>query len=260
MKKALALLCALSLALPLSAAGEEVRNRYELAERFTAEKLQHMLFSTTVDPHWFPSGEKFWYSYKTSEGTRWYVVDPAARRRTPLFDHARLAAQLTEIVKDPFIAEQLPIRQLEVGDDGRTFTFEVVSSQEVPPASKSDSTAAGKKRPKPGQKQVFYFSYDSRTGELTHLAEKEEETRQLPWASVSPDGRTVVYAKDLNLYRMSREDYEKLKKDEKDSTVVEIALTTDGVKDFGYGQPYSLLNTDTLCNGKRRAVYGFWSP
>ena len=42
------------------------RNRYELAERFTAGKLQNMLFSTTVDPHWFKSGEKFWYSYKTS--------------------------------------------------------------------------------------------------------------------------------------------------------------------------------------------------
>ena len=41
--------------------------------------------------------------------------------------------------------------------------------------------------------------------------------------------------KDLNLYRMSREDYEKAKKNEKDSTIVEIQLTTDGMKDFGYG-------------------------
>ena len=43
------------------------RNRLALAERFTASKLENMLFSTTVDPHWFLSGEKFWYSYKT-----WY--------------------------------------------------------------------------------------------------------------------------------------------------------------------------------------------
>ena len=56
------------------------RNRMALAERFTASKLENMLFSTTVDPHWFKSGEKFWYSYKTSEGTRWYVVDPATRK------------------------------------------------------------------------------------------------------------------------------------------------------------------------------------
>ena len=73
---------------------EEVRkrNRYELAERFTASKLQNMLFSTTIDPHWFKSGEKFWYSYKTSNGTKWYVVDPATKKREPLFDHEKLAS------------------------------------------------------------------------------------------------------------------------------------------------------------------------
>ena len=77
---------------------------------------------------------------------------------------------------------------------------------------------------------------------------------------MSPDKKTVIYAKDLNLYRMSYEDYLKAKKDEKDSTIVEIQLTTDGVEDFGFGMPYNRMNTDTLCNGKRRSVYGVWSP
>ena len=237
------------------------RNRYELAERFTASKLQNMLFSTTIDPNWFKSGEKFWYSYKTSNGTKWYVVDPATKKREPLFDQEKLASQLSEIVKDPFIAEQLPIYNLKVDEDGRTFTFQVNSSQDAKPKklSKEDSLA-GKKPKKASGKEVFFFSYDSKTQELTHLKDKERETNQLPWASVSPDGKSVVYAKDLNLYRMSREDYEKLKKDEKDSTITEIQLTTDGVEYFGYGQPYSLLNTDTLCNGKRRSAHGVWSP
>ena len=237
------------------------RNRRALAERFTADKLQNMLFSISVDPHWFKSGEKFWYSYKTSEGTRWYIVDPATRKRTELFDHDKLASELTQIVKDPFIAAQLPINNLEVAEDGITFTFEVRSSQDAKPKklSKEDSLA-GKKPKKVSGKEIFYFSYNSTTQQLTHLKDKEKETKQLPWASVSPDGKTVVYAKDLNLYRMSREDYEKLKKDEKDSTITEIQITTDGVKDFGYGQPRYLLNTDTLCNGKRRGAYGVWSP
>ncbi len=232
--------------------GNTTTNRYELAERFTASKLQNMLFSTTVDPNYFKSGEKFWYSYKTSAGTKWWVVDPVARKREPLFDHIKMASELSEIMHDPFIAEQLPIRNLDVEEDGHTFTFEVVSSQDAKPEE-------GKKA-KRGEKEVFYFSYDFNTKQLTHLKDKKKETKELRWASVSPDGKTVVYAKDLNLYRMSREDYEKLKKNEKDTTVVEIALTTDGVKDFGYGQPYSMLNTDTLCNGKRKGVYGVWSP
>ena len=59
---------------------------------------------------------------------------------------------------------------------------------------------------------------------------------------------------------MSMEDYRKAQKDEKDSTIVEIQLTKDGTEHFGYGIPYSILNTDTLCNGKRRGVWGYWSP
>ena len=30
---------------------------------------------------------------------------------------------------------------------------------------------------------------------------------------------------------------------------LDVQLTKDGVEDFGYGIPYSTLNTDTLCNG-----------
>ena len=254
-------LCMLSAVALAVGQGENTANRYELAERFAGSKLPNMLFSTSVDPHWFKSGDKFWYNYKTSAGTRWYVVDPATRRKTELFDHDKMASQITEITKDPYIAANLPIRNLDVDADGHTFTFEVMSSQDAKPkkVEGTDSIDA-KKKPKRGEKEVFYFSYDMNNGKLTHLKDKEKETKQLHWASVSPDGKTVVYAKDLNLYRMSREDYEKLKKDENDTTVVDIQITTDGVKDFGFGQGYSYLNTDTICNGKRKGVYGVWSP
>lgn len=239
-------------AMPVGA--QERLPEYLQAEKFTREKLNTMLFSTTVDPHWFPVGNDFWFEYKTSEGTFWYVVDPDARRKTLLFDRDELASQLTEIVQDPFEARHLPIRNLKVKEDGRTFTFEVVSSQDEKP-KKDDK----KKTDKP-EKKVFYFSYDYPTRKLTQLTEEAKEPKQLDWASVSPDGQTVVYAKDCNLYRMSMADYRKAQKDEKDSTIVEIQLTKDGSEHFGYGIPYSMLNTDTLCNGKRRGVWGLWSP
>ena len=227
---------------------------YLQAEKFTREKLNTMLFSTKVDPHWFPTGNDFWFEYKTSEGTSWYVVDPDARRKTPLFDRDELASQLTEIVHDPFEARHLPIQNLKVKEDGRTFTFEVTSSQDKKP--KKDD----KKKADTPEKEVFYFSYDYPTRKLTLLTEEAKEPKRLDWASISPDGQTVVYAKDCNLYRMSIADYRKAQKDEKDSTIVEIQLTKDGSEHFGYGIPYSILNTDTLCNGKRRGVWGYWSP
>lgn len=231
-----------------SANGQERLPEYLQAEKFTKSKLSHMLFSTTVDPHWFQKGNSFWFSYKTSEGTFWYVVNPSARSKEELFDREELAAQLTEIMHDPFEARQLPVRNLKAKEDGRTFTFEVVSSQ-------NEKNEKGKK-----EKKIYYFSYDFPTRKLTHLEKAEKEPKKLSWASVSPDGKSVVYAKDCNLYRMSIEDYRKAQKDEKDSTIVEIQLTKDGTPDFGYGIPYSTLNTDTLCNGKRRSVWGAWSP
>ena len=253
----LALLCSGLFSVPAMQAQQtdaDLVAGYTQAQRFTKEKLNTMLFSTTVDPHWFQKGNAFWYEYKTSNGNAWYVVDPAARTKRPLFDMDAIAAQITEIVKDPFTAQQLPIQKLEAQEDGRTFTFQITSSQDA----KKDTT--DKKEDK-NKKEIFYFSYDYPARKLTWLQDKKKDTEYPDWASFSPDGKTVVYAKDLNLYRMTRDDYEKLKKDDKDSTVTDIRLTTFGEKDFGFGQPYSLLNTDTLCNGKRKGVWGIvWSP
>ena len=248
MKKFLiTILAAMSLGAAMSEAQERIPE-YLQAEKFTQSKLSTMLFSTTVDPHWFQQGNCFWYEYKTSDGTQWYVVDPVKKTKTPLFDRDELASQLTETVRDPYDALHLPIRNLKAKEDGQTFTFEVTSTKEV-------KNEKGKK-----EKEVFHFSYDYPSRRLTHLKDKEKDPKRLSWGSISPDKKTVVYAKDLNLYRMSYEDYQKARKDEKDSTIVEIQITTDGVKDFGYGMPYKTVNTDTLCNGKRRAVYGVWSP
>ena len=146
---------------------------YLQAEKFTQSKLNTMLFSTTVDPHWFQTGNCFWYQYKTSEGTFWWVVNPTAKTKTPLFDRDEIASQLTEIVQDPFEAKHLPISNLKAKEDGRTFTFEVKSSREV-------KDKDGKK-----EKEVFYFSYDYPTKKLTHLKDKEKEPEEPNWANVS---------------------------------------------------------------------------
>ena len=239
---------AAAMACAASLSAQERIPEYLQAEKFTQEKLNTMLFSTVVDPHWFQQGNSFWYQYKTSEGTFWYVVNPTAKTKTLLFDREEMAAQLTEIVHDPFEARQLPISNLKAKEDGRTFTFEVRSTREI-------KNEKGKK-----EKEVFYFSYDYPTKKLTHLKDQEKEPKRLSWGSISPDKKTVVYAKDLNLYKMSYEDYQKARKNEKDSTIVEIQLTFDGVEDFGFGMPYKMINTDTLLNGRRRGVSGLWSP
>ena len=86
-----------------------------------------------------------------------------------------MASQLTEIVKTLFEARHLPIRNLKAQEDGRTFTFEVVSSQDAKP-KKEDKEKKDKKGKT--EKEVFYFSYDYPTRKLTHLKDKEKRTQE----------------------------------------------------------------------------------
>ncbi|MBC7588549.1 MAG: hypothetical protein H7178_09325, partial [Chitinophagaceae bacterium] len=48
---------------------------YQLAARFSPKKLDRMVFSLNVDPHWLKKTDRFWYTYETSEGKKWYIVD-----------------------------------------------------------------------------------------------------------------------------------------------------------------------------------------
>lgn len=210
--KAAAAVLALSALVPATAQENRVVNpNYDLAERFSADRVRNMVFSTTIRPNWFRSGDKFWYSWKTSEGTNYYIVNPATGAKTEIFDLEKLAMQITEITKDPFDAKHPGIGALNLKDD-RTFTFEVRAS--------NDST--------------FHFSYDIASRKLDVL-EKGEEQKYPSWACVSPDGTMGVYAKNHNLYIMDSTSLRKAVKDEKDSTIVERQLTFGGTADKAWG-------------------------
>ena len=237
---------------------------YNQARKFSGGKLTNMLFSTQVDPHWTPKGDRFWYSYKTSNGMSWYLVNPATKSKRPLFDRDKMAAELSELTHDPIVADHLPISGLEAKEDG-TFEFYVSTKNDI----KEDTLSEYK--PAKGT-ETFFFSYNPDTRKLTRIENKWKQQVYPHWASISPDGKTVIYAKNFNLYKMSREDYERIKDNEMknskkktddkklDSLLVETQLTTFGEKDFGFGMPYSYLNTDTLANGKRRGQWVVWSP
>ena len=123
---------------------------YELAERFSPKKMNRMVYSTTLRPNWFANSNKFWYSWKTSQGEQYYIVDPVAKTKTPVFDLEKLAMELTEITHDPFDAQHIPFKKLELKED-KYFTFEIQSNLEVEKKDKkksgADTTAAKKKRP-----------------------------------------------------------------------------------------------------------------
>lgn len=235
----------------------QVKANYQQASRFTAKRLGKMIFSTSVDPHWLKQSNRFWYVYETPAGKKWYIVDPSKPEKRVMFDNAKLAAELTKIVKDPFDDQHLPIDSLRFIKDENWIQFEVKSTEEV---EKKDSTAK-KGIPPAKEKKVYYFEYNLNTNQLVQLSDFKKPKRNPRWASVSPDGQTIVFAKNYNLYWMDKANYEKAMQKEDDSTIVEHQLTTNGIEYFGFGSMSNMSNVDKAKEKKKREGERIiWSP
>jgi dienelactone hydrolase len=234
------------LALAVSLVASAQNANYEQAARFSTKSLQNLVYSTRITPNWFRDSDKFWYSWKTAQGTKYYIVDPAAGTKTEVFDMAKLARQITEITRDPYDAQHLPLR-LELKDD-KTFQWDMKSKTE-----KRDS--AGNST---GKFVEYRFYYDIASGKLTY--DTEEHKREYPsWANVSPDGSVGLYIKNHNLWMMDKENLKKAAKDAKDSTLVEHALTTDGTKDHSWLSDNYNGDTEADTTARRFARLS-WAP
>jgi dipeptidyl aminopeptidase/acylaminoacyl peptidase len=249
----------LLLLIPFFAMSQQKAN-YTLAARFSPKKLEKMIFSLAVDPHWLKQSNKFWYTYETSEGKQWNIVDPVKNEKKSMFNRDKLAAELTRIIKDPFDGQHLPVDSIKFIKDENWIQFEVKSSIEI------NKEGELKKDEKPEKiKKTFYFEYNLLTEQLNELVGFKKPKRKPNWANISPDEKTVVFGRNFNLFYMDKANYEKALKNEDDSTIVEHAITKDGEQNFSWHSESAYggggeTNVDIEKNkNKRKAVYGLWS-
>lgn len=230
---------------------------YRLAEQFSPTKLKRLVFSTMVRPNWMKTGDKFWYSYDTSQGKDYYIVDLNDKSKKSLFDNDKMAAMLTLITKDPYDGKHLPKIDPKFKNDDKVFQFDVTSSQDEEKEKseiKTDSTSkkAKAKKDVKVKKKVFHLEYNLASGKLYEIPNWKEEKKDPRWANISPNGETIIFARGYNLYWMDKENYLKAKneKDEndkdyvQDSTIIEHQLTFDGEQYYGYGGGYTAKDND----------------
>ena len=263
-------------ALPGRAAGAEARKaNYELASRWTAAKVGKLVFDASVQPHWLETGERFWYSYETSRGRKWFIVDPLAGTKKPLFDNAKMAAQLTRILLVPYDAQHLPIRAIKFIKKDAAIQFEIevpkdndimvggkiVKASEIAKEEEEEKktvedqdkekekerlqdTEKNRQReaekPKEPEKKtkLLAFTYDLATGKLALIEDWKEPLKRPRWASVSPDEKTVVFARGHNLFMMDAESFKLAQKKADDKAVKEEQLTTDGEEHYKIGRAH----------------------
>lgn len=242
---------------------------FDLAARFSPNKLKKMVFSTSVSPHWLKNSNRFWYTYETSEGRSYYIVDPVRGTKDVLFDNVKMAMDMSRLTGDPFDAKHLSISKLKFTNNETTLQFEVKSKlvkveEEDDEDDMEEDDEKEKKKKKKGKKvaKIWHFEYDLATKKLSLLEDYKKPKDHLDWANISPDTSYVLFGRDHNLYWMSFADYRKAQKDEKDSTIVENQWTTDGEEHYGFhwsGRGNS--NVDIEKNkDKRKGVSVVWSP
>ena len=255
---------------------------YDLASRWTAAKVGKYVFATSVTPHWLEFSDRFWYDYETPAGRKWWVVDPVKKTKTPLFDNAKMAAQLTRILRTPYDAQHLPITTIRFFDNDTKFRFSVTLPRDarVETATGEEITGmtqqqdqgrggggGGQGRGGGGGRGVqqqqqggraggqgananvgnatWWLEYDFATQSVV-LNEKyrPEQTGNPNWATVSPDKKWVLYSRNFNMFMMDAENFEKAKKSAGDPSIVEHQLTTDGERNYGFGRGGGAGNQD----------------
>lgn len=188
---------------------------FKAAEKFKSSNIRKMLKSTRVNPQWFKDSDKFWYSYTTTNGKMFYVVDPAKKTKQLMFDNKDFTAQLTELTAQPWNHNDLDLKGLELEDDNRTLTFMVDSID---------------------------YHFDLQTKRISKGDSTEKKDERLDWASYSPDSTYIAFAKNHNLYVMKTND--------PDST--EIQLSSDGERYFSYAAGRDNVG-DTSTTERKRA-------
>ncbi|TAK15864.1 MAG: S9 family peptidase, partial [Acidobacteria bacterium] len=274
MKAVLRLLCVLAFvaaSVPLAAQkpAERVlpKPNYDLASQWAAAKIGKLIFDTAVTPHWLEFSDRFWYTFETPAGRKWWMVDPVKKSKAPLWDNAKMAARLTQILRTPYDAQHLPINQIKFIDNDTKIRFSVDLPNESKVVSSTgeelvgdtqqqgggrggagrggqqqeDQQVQGRGRggvpggPPAGQKR-WWLEYEIAADKLTLNDKYEPEKPKPTWATVSPDKKTILFGRGQNLFMMDEANYAKALVKADDPTVVETQLTTDGEKDYSYAR------------------------
>jgi dipeptidyl-peptidase-4 len=72
---------------------------WALFDRFSTANLRTMTYSTTTTPRWIGETDSLFYDWRDHSGERWWLVVAPTKTRKPLFDHTKLAAQLSALKK-----------------------------------------------------------------------------------------------------------------------------------------------------------------
>ena len=264
-------------AVPRAESPAAPKPNYDLAANWTAQKVGRLVFDTTVTPRWLESGDRFWYPYQTREGRKFYLVDAIKKSKVPLFDHAKMAATLTSMTREPYDAQHLPFTTVKFVRKDAAFQFDVQVPRDADvakpkkPVTTTDAQAAARqggqdpadddavdpqqqgqrgrggasgRGAQPPRTRTLHFEYDMATGSVDLLDDDYKAPQRPRWAAPSPDGKTIVFARNHNLFMMDADSFALAQKKADDAAIKETQLTKDGEEHYSYARSAQQLQQE----------------
>jgi dipeptidyl aminopeptidase/acylaminoacyl peptidase len=168
---------------------------YDRAARMLSFNVNPLISGGTAIATWLP-GDRFYYRNTTADGSEWLLVDPAKKTSVALFKAPEVAQALTRAGAGKIDPRHIPAQRAELSSDGTHVVLEIGS---------------------------HLWRCDVAGGSCNAVNDSiPRSARRGPPPGLSPDGRSVAFIRDWNLWVRDI------------ATGKEKQLTTDGVKNFGY--------------------------
>jgi len=109
---------------PIGLAAQGTMADYERA-RTVGQRISGPVNLMAGNPNWIGESSRFWYRRTIEGGQQFIVVDPEIPERGPAFDHAHVAAALSDATGRSFEAAALPFNSFTYLDDETAIRFTV---------------------------------------------------------------------------------------------------------------------------------------
>src|SRR5579875_1033130 len=140
-------------------------------------RLGSLVRGGSIEPHWLPDGDSFWYAEPTDEGLAIFVVDAEGNRRA-LFDVPRLRTVIEQHLGRPLTEAGVLFAEFTLSDDGKRATFELDGHH-----LSLDLDTYQVSEP------AFGFTPNERTKDQPRLVRRPLQTGEPDvWEALSPDG------------------------------------------------------------------------
>lgn len=216
------------------------RANWELANKFGTQALQRINYTSNLAPRWIGKTDSMWYNWKDHDGSRFMLVVPATKLKKPLFDHAKLAAQLATLHKKPYDANALPFTNITWVKDHKRFRFNNDTGTMATRYEWNMATETLTKLGKPAPADSVVSDEEREEGQGGGRGGGGGGGRgggNTEFRNWSPDSSMFVFARDHNLYLV-----EKGKTDT-------VQISTDGEKNRTFGFRDTTQAQDTTQEG-----------